>query len=188
MFQVPKTNGSACCTYRVQAASKQNQQFDVLSRCHHHPWYSPLFISLTSDLFRTSHDDPNISTTSSYLDLSPLYGSNQAEQDTVRTYTDGTLKPDCYTEYRLGAFPPGVGVLLLCFNRFHNYAVGQLASINENGKFSMPDKTAIERTLRVTQPKLTDDQVQAAVEAGYTAAVKKRDNDLFQVGRLYVPS
>lgn len=142
-------------------------------------------ISLIVDLFRTSHDDPNISTTSSYLDLSPLYGSNQDEQDTVRTYQDGLLKPDCYTEYRLGAFPPGVGVLLLCFNRFHNYAVGQLASINENGKFSMPDKKAIEATIRATQPKFTDAQVTDAIEAGYAAALKKRDNDLFQVGRLY---
>lgn len=114
-----------------------------------------------------------------------MYGSNQAEQDTVRTYQDGLLKPDCYTEYRLGAFPPGVGVLLLCFNRFHNYAVGQLASINENGKFSMPDKTAIERTIKATNPTFTDDQIKEAVEAGYAAAVKKRDNDLFQVGRLY---
>ena len=143
------------------------------------------FTVLTADLFRTSHTDPNISTTSSYLDLSPLYGSNQAEQDTVRTYQDGKLKPDCYTEYRLGAFPPGVGVLLLCFNRFHNYAVGQLATINENGKFSMPDKAMIEATTRATQPNFTDEQVKEAVEAGYAAALKKRDNDLFQVGRLY---
>src|SRR5271156_6943656 len=136
------------------------------------------------DLFRTSHDDANISTTSSYLDLSPLYGSNQDEQDTVRTYKDGTLKPDCYTEYRLGAFPPGVGVLLLCFNRFHNYAVGQLASINENGKFSVPDKKQIEAAVRATKPKFTDEQVKTAVEAGYESGVKTRDNDLFQVGRL----
>jgi len=117
-----------------------------------------------------------------------LYGSNQDEQDTVRTYKDGTLKPDCYTEYRLGAFPPGVGVLLLCFNRFHNYTVGQLASINENGKFSMPDIGQIEATIRATLPKGTDnDQVNMAIKAGYDSAVKKRDNDLFQVGRLYVP-
>ena len=114
-----------------------------------------------------------------------MYGSDQAEQDTVRTYQDGLLKPDCYTEYRLGAFPPGVGVLLLCFNRFHNYAVGQLASINENGKFSMPDKKAIERTIKATKPTFTEDQIKEAVAEGYAAAVKKRDNDLFQVGRLY---
>jgi hypothetical protein len=37
------------------------------------------------DCFRTSHEDYSISMTSSYLDLSPLYGSNQAEQDMMRT-------------------------------------------------------------------------------------------------------
>ena len=86
----------------------------------------------------------------------------------------------------MGAFPPGVGVLLLCFNRFHNYAVGQLATINEAGKFSMPDRSAIEKMKRATMPKATEEDIHAAVKAAYDAAVTKRDNDLFQTGRLYV--
>jgi hypothetical protein len=65
--------------------------------------------------------------TSSYLDLAPLYGSNQAEQDTVRTFKDGQLKPDCFSEKRILGFPPGVGVLVIMFNRFHNYVVTQIA-------------------------------------------------------------
>jgi len=142
-------------------------------------------VNLILDLFRTSHEDPNISLTSSYLDLSPLYGSNQEEQNLVRTFQDGKLKPDCFSENRLGAFPPGVGVLLLCFNRFHNYVVGQLASINETGKFSMPDRTAIEKMTRARMPNSTEGDVQAAVKAAYDAAIVKRDNDLFQTGRLY---
>jgi len=146
-----------------------------------------MLANLMSDLFRTSHDDPNMSLTTSYLDLSPLYGSNQDEQNLVRTFQDGKLKPDCFSEDRLGAFPPGVAALLLCFNRFHNYAVGQLATINENGKFSMPDRAKLERMTRAAKPSFTDDQVKTAVDAAYTAALTKRDNDLFQTARLSAP-
>ena len=59
----------------------------------------------------------NISKTSSYLDLSPLYGDNQTDQDLIRTFKDGKLKPDCFAEERLLVFPPGTGVLLLMYNR-----------------------------------------------------------------------
>ena len=74
------------------------------------------------------HDDFNNSMTSSYLDLAPLYGSNQDEQNTVRTFKSGLLKPDCFSEKRLLGFPPGVGVMVIMFNRFHNYVVTQLAA------------------------------------------------------------
>lgn len=74
-----------------------------------------------TDLFRTNRQDWNISDTSSYLDLSPLYGHNQEMQNTVRTFKDGKLKPDCFAEKRLLAFPPGVSVFLIMFNRFHNH-------------------------------------------------------------------
>jgi linoleate 10R-lipoxygenase len=50
------------------------------------------------------------------------------------------------------------------FNRFHNYAVEQLAIINENGRFTKPD------------PNLPPEQLEKAM-AEY-------DNDLFQTGRL----
>jgi hypothetical protein len=65
--------------------------------------------------------------TSSYLDLSPLYGRNQTEQDAMRTFKKGLLKPDCFSSKRILGFPPGVGVFLIMFNRFHNYVVTQLA-------------------------------------------------------------
>jgi hypothetical protein len=125
--------------------------------------------------------------TSSYLDLSPLYGANQEEQNKIRTFKDGTLKPDCFSEIRMGTLPPGVGALLICFNRFHNYVVGQLASINEAGTFTMPDKKSIERTLRaVMNRKLTENEIKSAVNAAYAKALAKRDNNLFQTGRLFV--
>ena len=116
------------------------------------------------DLFRTSHEDFTKSETSSYLDLSPLYDSNEKEQDLMRTFKNGKIKPDCFSEKRILGFPPGVGVLLIMFNRFHNYVVEQLALIDENGRFSSI------RSPRGRSP------------GGKTEA--EYDNALFQTGRL----
>lgn len=69
------------------------------------------------DLFQTDHQDFNISKTSSYLDLSTLYGDVQEDQNQIRTFKDGKLKPDCFAEERLLGFPPGCGVLLIMLNR-----------------------------------------------------------------------
>jgi len=120
----------------------------------------------TTDLFQTDHSDFNNSQTSSYLDLSPLYGDTQEDQDTIRTFKDGKLKPDCFAEHRLLSFPPGCGIILIMFNRFHNYVVEQLAVINENGRFNKPaDGLDPERAKK---------------------AWAEYDNDLFQTGRLIV--
>jgi hypothetical protein len=56
--------------------------------------------------------------------------------------------------------------MLVAFSRFHNWVVGELAYINEAGRFSLP-----------TGMKQDDPR--------YSGAVAKRDNDLFQTGRLY---
>lgn len=104
---------------------------------------------------------------SSYLDLCPLYGNNMNEQKKVRTFRDGLLKKDVFAEPRLLSQPPGVCALLVAFNRFHNYIVQELAVINEHGRFSLPEG--------VTQG-----------HPEYESAQLKRDNDLFQTGRLYV--
>ncbi|KAL5116001.1 hypothetical protein ACEQ8H_006119 [Pleosporales sp. CAS-2024a] len=128
------------------------------------------------DCFRTSHENPAISMTSSYLDLSPLYGSNQKEQDQMRTGVGGKIKPDCFSETRLLFFPPGVGAMLIMFNRFHNYVVENLAMINENNRFPKPSAEA---------PKPTgDEDKDKAATAKYEQQKKKYDNDLFQTGRL----
>lgn len=123
----------------------------------------------TLDLFRTGDDtkkDPNpnfnISSTSSYLDLAPLYGNNSKEQEAIRTMTDGLLKPDTFSEFRILEFPPGVSALLVLFNRFHNYVARELKRINEKGRFSL-------------NPRLSK-----------VDAEKKLDNDLFNTARLYV--
>ncbi|KAL4941229.1 Psi-producing oxygenase A [Aspergillus oleicola] len=111
------------------------------------------------DLFQTDPKDGSTSLTSSYLELSPLYGNNQDEQDLVRTFKDGKLKPDCFSTKRVLGFPPGVGVLLIMFNRYHNYVVEQLVAINECGRFTKPDESDVEE-------------------------YAKYDNNLFQTGRL----
>ncbi|KAI9661338.1 MAG: hypothetical protein M1831_003071 [Alyxoria varia] len=108
---------------------------------HHNKISSMLFYLATviiHDLFRTSHIDYNISTTSSYLDLSPLYGSNEDEQRRMRTFEDGKIHPDSFSEKRILGFPPGVGALLVMFNRWHNHIAENIAEINEAGRFSKP--------------------------------------------------
>ncbi|EAW09101.1 peroxidase/cytochrome P450 family protein [Aspergillus clavatus NRRL 1] len=117
------------------------------------------------DLFHTDEHDGTKLKNSSYLDLGPLYGHNQEQQDQVRTFNNGLLKPDTFAEKRLLSQPPGVCALLVAFNRFHNWVVGELASINEGGRFSLP-------------PGMKSDDPACA------NAQKKRDNDLFQTGRL----
>ncbi|KAF3921896.1 hypothetical protein ABW20_dc0100712 [Dactylellina cionopaga] len=118
--------------------------FDVLlarkePKPHANKISSMLFYMATiiiHDLFRTNHKDYSISDTSSYLDLSPLYGSNEEEQKAMRTFEDGKIKPDAFSEKRLLGFPPGVCVLLLSFGRFHNFIVETLLKINQDERFT----------------------------------------------------
>lgn len=119
------------------------------------------------DIFRTNRQDQNISDTSSYLDLAPLYGSSLADQLEIRTMKEGKLKPDTFSEKRLLGQPPGVNVMLVLYNRFHNYVADVLLKINENGRFTLscaPDADAVTRA----------------------KAVAKQDHDLFNVARLIV--
>lgn len=82
----------------------------------------------------------------------------------MRTFQDGKIKADCFSEERLLAFPPSCGVMLIMLNRFHNYCVGQLALINEGDRFKKPRGHESEEQRE--------------------AIMKKYDNDLFQTGRL----
>ncbi|KAK6343416.1 hypothetical protein TWF730_011005 [Orbilia blumenaviensis] len=92
------------------------------------------------DIFRTNEKDKNISDTSSYLDLSPLYGYDKETNDKVRTRKLGLLHPDTFAENRLLRQPPGVCTYLVMYNRYHNYVARQLLRINENGRFTIPEK------------------------------------------------
>ena len=92
------------------------------------------------DIFRTNDKDKNISDSSSYLDLSPLYGYNEKTMNEVRDqkFKLGLLNPDAFAEDRLLRQPPGVCIMLVMYNRYHNYVATQLKRINENGRFSVP--------------------------------------------------
>jgi linoleate 10R-lipoxygenase len=120
--------------------------------------------NIISDVFQTDPSNPNINKTSSYLDLSILYGDNEAEQKLMRTFTCGKIKPDYFSEPRIHALPAASGVVLVMLNRFHNYVADQLALINENGRFTKPQSDIL-------------DPVEAR------AAIDKYDNDLFQTAR-----
>ncbi|EEH21749.1 hypothetical protein PABG_03965 [Paracoccidioides brasiliensis Pb03] len=112
------------------------------------------------DIFRTDRRDMNINNNSSYLDLSPLYGSSLEDQLKVRTMKNGFLKPDTFHDERLIGQSPGCNVLLVLYSRFHNYTAQTLLLINEGGRFT---------------PKGDDE-----------ASLAKLDEDLFQTARLIV--
>ncbi|KAI5917926.1 heme peroxidase [Camillea tinctor] len=117
------------------------------------------------DLFRTSNTNPNTAEVSSYLDMAFLYGSSLKDQLKVRTMKEGKLKPDAFHEKRLLGQPPGVNVLLVLYNRFHNFAADMLLKINENERFTLtcgPDASAEEKA----------------------RAVAKQDHNLFNTARL----
>ncbi|KAH7303488.1 linoleate diol synthase [Stachybotrys elegans] len=122
--------------------SIMNRGDGTSSKEHPNKLSSQLFylaIIITHDVFQTDHRDANKNLTSSYLDLSPLYGRNQEEQAAMRAFKFGLLKPDCFSNKGILRLPPGVGVFLIMFNRFHNYVAGNLALINENNRFPRPD-------------------------------------------------
>ena len=63
----------------------------------------------------------------------------------------GLLKPDTFAEDRLLRQPPGVCIMLVMYNRYHNYAARQLRRINENGRFSVPSKYTGEKPVAVAR-------------------------------------
>ncbi|GLB41915.1 putative animal haem peroxidase [Lyophyllum shimeji] len=117
-------------------------------------------------VFRTSHRDVNINETSSYVDLSPLYGHNQEAQDRVRVRDGyGLLKPDVFAEDRLLLLPPAVCAILVLFSRNHNYIARKLFEINERGHYVDP------RSLKTDVP-------------AEKAQLLAQEEELFQIARL----
>ncbi|PPQ85481.1 hypothetical protein CVT25_006638 [Psilocybe cyanescens] len=98
---------------------------------------------VTHSLFRTDTQNIYINNTSSYLDLSPVYGCNQTEQDQVRNKAlgRGLLYPDTFSEARLGFLPAATSVLLVLFARNHNYIAEKILKINERKRWSDPPPT-----------------------------------------------
>jgi linoleate 10R-lipoxygenase len=119
------------------------------------------------NIFNTDQSNPSVrdwttNAASSYLDLSPLYGSSQEAVNSVRKH-DGTgkLHEDVFADPRLLNMPPAVCALLVIFNRNHNvslhilhcapassslkYVAEKILSINENGNFKNPPPTGPSR-------------------------------------------
>lgn len=59
------------------------------------------------ECFQTNREKPWINDTSSYVDLSTLYGNSEKEQPRVRTYKMGTIYPDSIASDRIMMMPPG---------------------------------------------------------------------------------
>ncbi|TFK47330.1 heme peroxidase [Heliocybe sulcata] len=104
-------------------------------------------------LFNTDPRDWTKNGTSSYLDLSVLYGVGDEQVDGKRGESgeweggmrkhDGTgmIWEDAFADARLMLMPPAVGALLVLFNRNHNYIANRILSINENGNLVSPPPT-----------------------------------------------
>lgn len=110
------------------------------------------------ECFQTNRENQWINETSSYVDLSTLYGNTGEEQKRVRTYNNGTIYPDAIASERIMLMPPGVVALLVIFSRNHNTIVKNLLSVNEEGKYKPWDSLDKEKQ-------------------------EWQDNDLFQVAR-----
>ena len=94
---------------------------------------------ITHDLFNSDDTKRNINLSTSYLDLSPLYGTTRQIQESIRTGNNGRLKPDRYADIRFWLQPAGVTAVLVLFNRNHNYLAENLLKIDENARFSTLD-------------------------------------------------
>ncbi|KAF8901487.1 heme peroxidase [Gymnopilus junonius] len=87
---------------------------------------------ITHSIFRTDTTNMFINNASSYLDLSPVYGDNQAAQDKVRDKAQG--------QERLLFLPPAASALLVVFSRNHNHIAEMILKINEWKRWALQDE------------------------------------------------
>ncbi|BGP00077.1 hypothetical protein JCM10021v2_003756 [Rhodotorula toruloides] len=105
---------------------------------------SPLLFSfavlITHSIFQTNHDEPAYNETSSYLDLAPIYGNNEAEQKQVRLGENGLLHADTIASRRLFLMTPAAVALAIVFARNHNWIAKKLFEVNENDVYQPWDQ------------------------------------------------
>ncbi|PBP15519.1 linoleate diol synthase [Diplocarpon rosae] len=124
------------------------------------------------ECFQTKRDEPWINETSSYADLSTLYGNTGKEQALVRTYENGLIFPDSIASERIMIMPPGVIAVLLMFSRNHNHVAENLLAINEDGKYRPWG------SLSKAEQKIQDEdifQIARNINVGYFASVVLKD-------------
>lgn len=97
--------------------------------------------AISHDLFHSDPVNPAINRSTHYADLTPLYGANQEEQKTVRTFKVGLLKPDTFADGRLQFQLPTIVIIVILFSRNHNYIAKKLLEINENNRFTNVDES-----------------------------------------------
>lgn len=121
--------------------------------------------------------DQWINETSSYVDLSTLYGNTEVEQGGVRTYNNGLIYKDSYASERIAMMPPGVVALLVMFSRNHNVIAKDLLSINEEGRYGEWDKLKTEGNEPGSQKWQDEDIFQIArnINVGFFATVVLKD-------------
>lgn len=124
------------------------------------------------ECFQTSRTNQWINETSSYVDLSTLYGNTSKEQERVRTGVNGLIFPDSVASERIMMMPPGVIAVLLMFSRNHNHICESLLSINEQGQYKQWNKCSPEE-----QKKQDEDIFQLArnINVGFFASVVLKD-------------
>lgn len=87
------------------------------------------------EIFRSDPKHQHINRTSSYVELSVLYGDSQDEQDKVRTKVQGRIWPDTFSSSRVMMMSPGIIAVAIMFSRHHNYLAQRLFEVNETGKY-----------------------------------------------------
>lgn len=97
------------------------------------------------ECFQSNREKPWINETSSYVDLSTLYGNIEEDQKRVRIYKNGKIYPDSIASDRIMLMPPGVVATLIMFSRNHNTIAESLLSVNEDGKYQEWDTLSEEK-------------------------------------------
>ncbi|TVY81764.1 Psi-producing oxygenase A [Lachnellula suecica] len=124
------------------------------------------------ECFQTSRTNPWINETSSYVDLSTVYGNTEKEQKRVRTYENGKIFPDAIASERIMMMPPGVVAVCVMLSRNHNHIAENLFNVNEQGKFKHWD------SLNAEQKAWQDNdifQLSRNINVGYFASVVLKD-------------
>ncbi|KZT61364.1 heme peroxidase [Calocera cornea HHB12733] len=108
---------------------------------------SSLFFAMANliihTVFDTNRENWGINDTSSYVDLTPLYGNtvsktNAPPEALRRLDGTGRLHEDVFGDGRLLFMPPATAVLLVLLCRNHNFIAEKILNINERGAYQNP--------------------------------------------------
>ncbi|SCV69876.1 BQ2448_1270 [Microbotryum intermedium] len=133
-------------------------------------------------IFNSKHGDENINESSSYLDLSFIYGNNAEEVAKIRVARgdanpSGFIKPDVVSNRRLFLMPTAIIALAVLFARHHNIIAERLLAINENGRFTP-------RPLPLPETEASKLSPEERRKRSIDIANDKIHDDLFETARL----